>query len=274
MSEYHDESWLNDHVLGHVEIFASHHDDRLLAGDALADVVLVDAPVELACLECPEARRPAALVRVLHEVIDDVRRATAVDECPLNDRLQNGIRSRYHPAPACHARRLKRIHPATHFVSFDRRSGVADAQRSLRTRARETQSVLQPLQLPLHLALLKLELGCLRLERGDLRLLLLDERAQLADTVVVGELVLRHRQAAALVARHWPLRVELAVGLMIGQRIQLDDGRAAELLVCTLDLEARQEVAQDTRHRLELRPRQAATVDRTRRLADQPVADA
>jgi hypothetical protein len=47
--------------------------------NAFADIVLVDSTVDLPCLESTKSRRPAPLVRVFHELADDVSRAARVD---------------------------------------------------------------------------------------------------------------------------------------------------------------------------------------------------
>ena len=65
----------------------------------------------LARLERAQSRRPAPFVRVLHQLVHDVRRTAALDERALDDCLQHGVRRRDHASPARDARRLQRRHP-------------------------------------------------------------------------------------------------------------------------------------------------------------------
>lgn len=111
MRKDHDQARLQDHVLSHVLILAGHHDHRLLAGDALGNVVLIVAPVHLPRLQRGQSLRPVTLMGVLDQVVHDGVRTSAVDEGALDDGLEHGVRSGDHPAPACDSGRLHGVHP-------------------------------------------------------------------------------------------------------------------------------------------------------------------
>ena len=88
MREYHDEPGLEYHVVAHVHVLARQHDHGLPAGDPPADVLLVLPPVHLTGLQGEQAGRPPALVRVGHELVEDVVGASVLGQgaldCGLN----------------------------------------------------------------------------------------------------------------------------------------------------------------------------------------------
>ena len=82
---------------------------------SLGYVVLVLAAVELACLQCTESWGPPPLMCILHQLIDNVGGAAAVNQGPLDDSLQHGIWGGDHTAPPTDTGRGQGGHPsATH----------------------------------------------------------------------------------------------------------------------------------------------------------------
>ena len=75
MSKDHDETRLQDHIVGDVRIIASHHNHRLLPRYPLAHVLLVLPPIHLTSLQRLQTGRPPSLVSILHQLIDYVARA-------------------------------------------------------------------------------------------------------------------------------------------------------------------------------------------------------
>ena len=66
MSEYHDEAWLEDHVVRDVCVVHGHDGHSLLAWYPPAHILLVLPPVHLPGLQGEQACRPLTLVSVLH----------------------------------------------------------------------------------------------------------------------------------------------------------------------------------------------------------------
>lgn len=111
MREDHDKPRLLHHVIAHVLVLAGHHDDGLLAGDALGHVVLVVAPVHLSCLQGGQTLGPAPLVGIFNQLVDDRGRTATLHQGALDYSLEYGIWGRDHPSPAGHSCGLQGVHP-------------------------------------------------------------------------------------------------------------------------------------------------------------------
>ena len=63
----------------------------LFPWDPSTDVVLILPPTKLANLERGQAGRPSPLVRILHQILDDVRRASGFGERAFDHCLQGRL---------------------------------------------------------------------------------------------------------------------------------------------------------------------------------------
>lgn len=207
VGENHNQPRVEDKVRVHVLVLALHDDDGLLPGDTTANVVVVLTTVQLPGFQRGQARRPATLVRVLHQFVYHVERGSGLAERTTDDCLEDGVRRGYHAAPAGDPGRLERVRPPNdlvllHLLGEGAYRGVRQTHRA--------HEFFQQLELALLFVQDELVLFDFGLEVGDARLLLANQHPEFFDAVVVLELVLGHNKSAAKLARNGALRVEFA----------------------------------------------------------------
>ena len=99
MSKDHDKPWINYGFIRHVLIFKVHHHHCLLPWIFLRDVALLLPPVQLPRLQGTQASRPAPYVPY-SQFRGDMWRTVVVQQSPLDDVLQDGVRCGDDAAPS------------------------------------------------------------------------------------------------------------------------------------------------------------------------------